>query len=367
MSAASHILIPIHDFSAGGTELIAFRLARAWVAAGRRVTILAGASDGPLRPRVPDGVAVEILSPERPRSRFSRLSLGKHMAPVARGLAPDAIFIPGNFHFMLAGPIRKALPTAPIAAKISNPLHSGAATPFVRLGLKAVTRGIDCLVAMAPSLRSEAARFVNADRVTVIADPFLDDETVFSARPRKPARPGKPLRLLTVGRLEEQKDPQLAIAVLEALLRDRHDVTLTLLGGGPLEEALIEALSQNAELANHVTLAGYHADPQPYYAAADMLLMTSQFEGVPAVIGEALSNGMPFVATDCSRWLTALAGDHPALGTAVPVRDPAAIAEAVLQKAVRPNPAAQAIEAGIGAHRIGRAAQAYLELLDSLA
>ena len=200
----------------------------------------------------------------------------------------------------------------------------------------------------------------------MIADPFLDDETRFTARPRKPGRPRHTLQILTIGRLEEQKDPQLALAVLAELVRDRHDVALTLLGSGPLESALHEEIARNPELDGRIHLAGYTKDPQPFYAAADMLLMTSRFEGVPAVIGEALANGLPFVATDCSRWLTALAQDHPTLGTAVLDRSSSALAEALLQKAVRPNPTAPAIEAGIGAHRIGKAAQAYLDLFDSL-
>ncbi len=364
---AQHILIPIHDFSAGGTELIAFRLARAWLAEGRRVSILAGASDGPLRPRVPEGVEVHILTPERPRSATSRLRLGAQMAPTAQAIAPDAVFIPGNFHFGLARALRAALPDAAIVAKASNPLYAGPLPrPIARLGVGLVTRGIDSVVAMAPALWSEVTAHVDARRVAVIADPFLDEETPFLAQPRKPARPRRTLQLLTVGRLEEQKDPHLALAVLAWLRRQRHDVALTLLGGGPLEAALQAEIARTPELEGRVQLAGYAADPQPYYAAADMLLMTSRFEGVPAVIGEALAQGLPFVATDCSTWVSALAADHPALGTAVATRDPAHIADAVLRKAARPNPTADAIEAGIGAHRLGRAARAYLDLFDSL-
>jgi glycosyltransferase involved in cell wall biosynthesis len=364
---AQHITIPIHDFSAGGTELIAFRLARAWVQAGRRVSLLAGASDGPLRARVPDGVEVHLLSPEHPRSATSRLHLGKAMAPVMQSLAPDAVFIPGNFHFGLARPIKKALPSATIIGKISNPLHSGGfpPLPIARIGVRMVARGIDCLVAMAPSLRNEATRYIDPMRVTVIPDPFLDDATLFRARPRKPARPGRPLHLLTVGRLEEQKDPKLALAVLAELLRYRHNVKLTLLGGGPLEDELRALIAQNPDFEGRLTLAGYVADPAPHYAAADMLLMTSQFEGVPAVIGEALSHGLPFVATDCSPWLRALSIDHPSLGAVIADRTPAAVAEATLLKAARPYPTVNEIEAGIGAHRIGNAAAAYLDLFDS--
>ena len=365
--AADHILIPIHDFSAGGTELIAFRLARAWIAAGRRVTILAGAADGPLRPRVPAGVAVHILSPERRRSAFSRLRLGAHMAADAARLSPDAIFIPGNFHFMLARGLRAALPHAAIVAKASNPVWSDDRTPLpvARALVGAVTRGIDRVVAMAPALVPEVARVVGADKVIVIDDPFLDEDMRIAARPRT-AAPHAPLALLTVARLEPQKDPALALALAAALRARGQAARLVLLGGGPMR-ARIERDIARLGLAGHVDLAGYVADPAPFYAQADMLLMTSRFEGVPAVIGEALAHGLSFVATDCSPWLTALAADHPALGTVVADRDPATLADAIASRARMPWPSAAEIEAGIGRHRIGAAARAYLDLFDRLA
>ncbi|KAB2855532.1 MAG: glycosyltransferase, partial [Sphingopyxis terrae] len=53
MARAQHIVIIFHDFSFGGTEVIALRLAREWVAQGRRVTLLCGTFDGPLRSAVP--------------------------------------------------------------------------------------------------------------------------------------------------------------------------------------------------------------------------------------------------------------------------------------------------------------------------
>jgi len=363
---ARHILIPIHDFSAGGTELIAFRLARHWLMVGGLVSLLAGASDGPLRPRVPEGVEVHLLHPERPRSRFSRLSLGSQMAPVAQKLAPDAVFIPGNFHFMLGKGLRTALPRAAIVAKASNPVWSDdwVPLPVSRALVGLGTRGIDRIVAMAPALAPEVARFVGADRVVTIADPFLDEETRFAARPPRTA-PG-PLNLLSVARLEPQKDPALAIDVMAALRAAGHEARLTILGGGPMH-AELQARIDRMGLAGHETLAGYVADPAPFYAAADLLLMTSRFEGVPAVIGEALTHGLPFVATDCSTWLTTLARDNAALGTVSPSRTAEALAAALLDRAVRSPPSVAQIEAGIGPHRAGAAARAYLDLFDSLA
>jgi glycosyltransferase involved in cell wall biosynthesis len=361
---ARHILIPIHDFSAGGTELIAFRLARHWLAAGRQVSILAGASDGPLRPRVPDGAQVHILSPERPRSATSRLFLGGRMAPVAQSLAPDAIFIPGNFHFMLGGALRRALPRAAIVAKASNPVWSADAAPaaLARAIVARGTAGIDRIVAMSAALEPEVARYVGTGRTCVIDDPFLDDGAVIAARA---GLPETPLKLLTVARLEPQKDPHLAIAIVAALHQRGHEAHLTILGGGPMQAALTADI-QRRGLSGHIHLAGYVADPAPFYRGADLLLMTSRFEGVPAVIGEALTGGLPFVATDCSAWLARLATDHPALGSVVAAREPEALAAALLARSGMPYPSALQIEQGIGAHRSKQAAQAYLDLFNKL-
>lgn len=365
---ARHILIPLHDFSAGGTELIAFRLARFWLDSGRQVSILAGAGDGPLRARVPEGVDVHILDPERPRSPSSRLFLGRQMAPVARAIAPDAIFIPGNFHFMLGKALRTALPRAVIVAKASNPVWSDdwVPLPLARAIVGFGTRGIDRIVAMAPALEPEVARFVPPDRVVVIDDPFLDDDVAFHARATASLRTD-PLHLLTVARLEPQKDPSLAIATLAVLRNRGHDVRLTILGGGPMMERLTSILDADRDMKSHINLAGYVSDPEPYYADTNMLLMSSRFEGVPAVIGEALTHGMPFVATDCSTWLTSLAAGHPTLGTVVPTRTPDALADAILARKECLPPTVTEVESAIGAHRAGSSARAYLRLFDSLA
>ncbi len=329
------------------------------------MSIVAGASDGPLRPRAPKGAEIHILSPERRRSAISRLLLGGQMAPVARTLAPDAVFIPGNFHFMLGGALRAALPNAAIVAKASNPVWSDnwLPTALARALIARGTNGIDRIVAMSPALELEVARYVRPDRVAVIDDPFLDEDAIIGARS---GNPEGGLKLLTVARLEAQKDPQLAVAVIAALRASGHEASLTILGAGPLQSA-VQAEIDRAGLGDHIHLPGYIADPAPYYRDADLLLMTSRFEGVPAVIGEALVRGLPFVATDCSAWLTRLAADHPALGTVVPDRLPGKLADALVCRASLPFPSAVQIEAGISRHRLGPAAQAYLDLFDSLA
>tara|TARA_A100001391_G_scaffold202702_1_gene192987 strand:- start:7658 stop:8818 length:1161 start_codon:yes stop_codon:yes gene_type:complete len=361
---AEHILIPIHDFSLGGTERIAFRLAGEWVRRGRRVTVLAGAADGPMRPQVPDGVGIEVLAEPVPRSTFSRMRLGAAMAGPAKALAPDAVFLIGNFHFAVARALKQAMPRAPIVGKISNPLvPAGLGTgPLARALAGWWSGGVDRLVAMSPGLRDELSQIVPAERTLAIADPFLDDDVAVMARS---GQPQEPLSLLFVGRLEPQKNPLLALATA-ARLRDMGvPFTLTMIGGGAMEQRVRKEVARLA-LTDHVVLQGHVSNPAPFFREADMLLMTSRYEGVPAVIGEALVAGIPFVATPCTAWLEGLVSRDPGLGTLVTAHEARQLADAVQLRAAQPFPSADVIEQAIGGHRLSAAAEAYLAAFDTL-
>ena len=361
---ASHILIPVHDFSHGGTERIAFRLAGEWVARGRKVTVLAGADDGPMAARVPDGAAIEVLSPPRPRSPVSRFSLGRPMAEKARKLRPDAIFLIGNFHFILGRAFNRALLGTPIVGKVSNPLVPAAlgSGPLARQIAAAWTKGIDTFAAMSAPSRRELAPLVPDRAVVSIADPFLDDTTEIEPRSHPPERP---LRLLFVGRLEPQKDPVLALEVADELRRRQFPFQLTILGSGALEERVDEGIRKR-RLGDLVQLQSHVSDPSPFYRDADILLMTSKFEGVPAAIGEALAHGVPFVATPCSQWVSEISENSPACGRVSHLHTASALADAVMARQGKQPPTGAEIESVIGEHRLGRSASAYLELFDRL-
>lgn len=128
------------------------------------------------------------------------------------------------------------------------------------------------------------------------------DPELFRPRPRAEARAALGLAqagrlVLVCGHLIERKDPLLALATFErgAGPEDR----LVFLGRGPLEPAL-EAAIRARGLGPRVELRGEVAPAElaRWYAAADLLLLTSRREGRPNVVLEALASGRPVLATD---------------------------------------------------------------------
>jgi len=104
------------------------------------------------------------------------------------------------------------------------------------------------------------------------------------------------LQILFPARIVKQKDPLLMVEVARRL-RDREvDFQIHVLGEGDLEDAVKEWVGKHG-LEERVLLHQPTSTPQRWYAAADAVLLTSEFEGVPAVVYEAMAMGVPVVAS----------------------------------------------------------------------
>lgn len=358
----SGIVIAMHDFARGGTERIAIGLAAAWADAGRDVTILAGSGQGGLRETVNARVKVVILDPPIPRSPLSRLSLGRAMALRMRALDPDVIFLPGNFHLFLSQPLRRACPRAVMVAKISNPpVPGGLEGALLRPFFRYVARALDGMAALSEGLARDANAIAPATPVRVLHDPVFvsgtGDEFPAAAR-------GGVCRILWAGRLEPQKDVGLALKTIQALnrLTPSH---LTLLGDGNLR-AWTQSQIAAMGLQEQVTMHGHVPGIDPYLAQADVLLMTSHYEGQPAVAGEALARGVPVVSTDCCTMLGEMI-TIPEAGRIVKSRAPEDLAAALLTVCRAPPPPRENLHALVARFSPQVCAGAYLDWFDELA
>ncbi len=361
-----HICIIVHDFHDGGSEMMALRLAGEWLRQGRAVTIIAGSPDGRVRERVPPGVTVEVLDPPIPRSRLSLFRLGRGMVPALRKVAPDVLFLPGNFHFIVARAIRRHFPGLPIIAKVSNPLVPRLPGPLRRVA-EAVVRllllaPIDKLAFISPELLAADSDVIGAARTpavaTVIADPNLPD----GYSPPFRHGPQTPPLILAIGRMEPQKNLALAIRAFSALVA-RQKARLVILGEGR-ERAALEALVRLQGLDGMVEMPGFVPDVGAMLGQASLLLITSRYEGVPAALIEALAADVPVVSTNCSPSQKALIAS-PLHGRVVDDATPEHLAEAMAAVLTLPFATGGARAAGLCRHASDVSATRYLALFDS--
>jgi glycosyltransferase involved in cell wall biosynthesis len=107
------------------------------------------------------------------------------------------------------------------------------------------------------------------------------------------------LTILSVGRLDPEKNPLLLADVLAKLNRDGRAWRMVICGDGPLEDALAEriaelGLADRADLRGYVALEGGLLE---LYRESNVFLHVSWTEGLPQVLFEAFASGLPMVAT----------------------------------------------------------------------
>ncbi len=105
--------------------------------------------------------------------------------------------------------------------------------------------------------------------------------------------------ILFAARLQRQKAPERLIESFRLIKNHRPDAELLIAGDGNMR-AEVEAMIRESGLGNCVHLLGSvsQKDLLPLYQSADLMLLTSSFEGMPMGVLEALACGLPVVSTD---------------------------------------------------------------------
>lgn len=157
-----------------------------------------------------------------------------------------------------------------------------------------------------------------------------------------------PIELLSVGRLDVEKNPFLLVDLIAELDRrepGRHH--LTIIGTGPMAQAIADRRDMLG-LTAAIDLPGYvpiGSELLAHYHQADLFVHVSHTEGVPQVIAEALATATPVVATDVGsvRWLLA----DGAAGLLMPPGDLPALVAAVDQALADDEGRRARVEAGL--------------------
>ena len=328
---ASHILTYAQTMS-GGVEAALGRLLQGWLDRGRRVTLVLGRDAGQFRDMVPRGVEIVTLGHDH------YVGLAAALPLLIEQTRPDILFCPGNHYTSMAAYARLRLADRcpPIVAKMSNAVDRGDHSAWLAWGQRQwlALHGLflDTLVAMTPAT-ARAAQEATGMSVAVIPNPpaalpgGVPDQPLLAER-----------RILGVGRLEPQKRWDRLLDALPRLADAQ--VKLLLLGEGAARAAL-DAQIAALGLGDRVIMPGHAGDPLPALRGAAVAVLTSDYEGVPGVLREALSVGTPVVSTESSVAVREIV-HAPELGTVIAREDGDALVAALdhwlAPDAVRPAP-----------------------------
>ena len=126
----------------------------------------------------------------------------------------------------------------------------------------------------------------------------------------------------TVARL----DPVKRLDVLLQALRSLPDAYAVIIGDGP-ERAGLLALSKRLELTDRVRFVGHQENVWAWLAALDVFVLSSDWEGMPNALLEAMAAGLPVVATEVGGIPDVMV--ESVNGFLVPPRDPTSLAQAI--------------------------------------
>ncbi len=170
---------------------------------------------------------------------------------------------------------------------------------------------------------------VSPDRITVNPNAVMDSRAA-STSPSTllPAEWQQGPLVGVVARLSEEKGVSVFLQAAARISPLVPEAQFLIIGDGPLREEL-ESLAQHLGLGGHAHFLGYRSDARALIELLEVLVVPSLHEGSPLVVLEAMSAGIPIVASAVGGIPDQI--EHDKEGILVPSKDPVALGDAILR------------------------------------
>lgn len=315
------VINQLGGIGSGGSDRVVSVLANEFVARGWAVDILALTGDDTIDRDLAPEITVRFERPIRSLRKPVQVALRMlRGAALVRSYVrehPEAVVVSliawvnmctvagtiGIAH----GPVILSERTDPA----SDPSH-----PLARRLRNACYRRADALAFQTPDAQRYFARLARVPS-EVIPNPVSPGLPVW-----EPA--GGDVEIVTAARLEAEKNIPLLIDAFAPIARVDPRARLRVFGGGKLRQQLQDRIDA-AGLTQSVRLEGHASDVHQRMSRASMFVMSSNFEGMPNALLEAMSMGMPVISVDCPIGGPRMLIDDGVNGVLVPVGDVTAL------------------------------------------
>ncbi|CQI88989.1 glycosyltransferase [Yersinia rohdei] len=322
-----NILYIITGLGMGGAEKQTVLIANKMYEAGHKVMIVSLTGETLVKPQ--NGVQLSELKLDKtPFSLFKGLFAVRR---ITKKFKPDVVHS-HMFHANIFARILRLLTHIPVLictahntnegsslrmlaykytdklATISTNVSQDAVDSFIRKGAAKPDR----MIAVSNGIDTSQFDFSLNDRNVKRAELGLADETPM---------------LLSVGRLTEAKDYPNLLTAYSLLLKNntfQNIPRLYIVGTGHLD-AHLESMAKELNIDKYLTFLGQRDDIRQLMCATDIFVLSSEWEGFPLVITEAMACKKMIVATDAGGIKEAL-GD---CGAVVPIKDPVSLSQEI--------------------------------------
>ena len=314
-----NISLFIGGLSNGGAERVICNLANYMKSAGHDVTIVTMADDEPTY-TIEQGIKREVLLRSEERGSFIVNSL-KRLFRFFKFLRHSntevyVVMLPVTTIILLGMKIFTRAKV--IAAERSYPSIYSGRTQFL---LKKLAHKANGWVFQTPGQKEWYSNYGIQDNIILpnaINTAFI--RPLFSGVRAK--------KIVTVGSLTKPKNHELLITAFASIANDFPDYKLVLYGEGNKHE-LLQDLVKQLGVENQVVFPGYSKLISEDIKDSALFVLSSDYEGMPNSLMEAMALGLPCVSTDCDGGGARLLIDNEKNGLLVPKGDKDALAQAM--------------------------------------
>ncbi|MGS0683088.1 glycosyltransferase [Shewanella sp. 125m-7] len=290
----------MQNFYGGGAEKVITNLANELVVRGERVFIIVNNSDGPYKNILDKNV--ELLALNNKKMLFSLFSIIALLRNIRPKVLMSTLDMPNIICGLLA--LLSKLGIAPklkYVAREANTINGFNQTHnsfmFIKILLRRfLYRFCDKVIANSPDTAKDISMSLNVPscKISIIGNPVVSFKK--QVMPQEPkVFDGNIIRLISVGRLEKQKNISFLIDVI-SILNEGFKVSLDVYGTGSELEKLKE-YARDKDVEELVNFMGFACNLDSLYGKYHCFVLSSFWEGFGNVYIEALSAGIPIVTT----------------------------------------------------------------------
>ena len=324
----------------GGAERVMVVLANEFIARGFSVDLVLAKAVGPyladLHPAVQIidldakrlilsiGPLIKYIRRERPRVMLSALVSANIIAVISRALS--------RWRFRLVISERAV---SSVALR-DNPLFRAKLMPFL---MRLTYFRADKIIAVASGVENDLVENfkLSRDKISVIYNPVVTSRLIELSREEVNHEwfdnEHVPV-IISAGRLTSQKNFNLLIRSF-ALLSETQNARLVILGSGELLNDL-QQLAVDLKVIDKILFAGFVDNPFSWFRKASLFVLSSDYEGLPGALIQAMACGTPVVSTDCPSGPREIL-ENGRWGRLVPVGDVSALSKAMCNTLLQKN------------------------------